>query len=229
MSQESYVIISDLVKWVTIIPFLIGVARFGQLSLVQKRVYWLVILYAGTEILASRFIIDNIWVHIFGSRTNLPLLHVFTALQTWFVLRCYRDYLDETVGRKMYWLMVTGFILFAAGNAVFYDGIFRLNPHARALQSFMLLPVAIGYLLSLLRKAELTKLETDPLFWFSAFVLLYFSGSFFVFLGSNYFISQPELLVALYGIHSILSIVALILFTIILWIRKRPPPQLTFH
>jgi len=152
----------------------------------------------------------------------LPGLHLFTLLQFGLVLWLYEGFLKEV--RRAYLLRILwlSFLTFVVLNATWVDGISQMNPHARAVQCITLLVVIISYFLHLLRKMEVDRLERDPLFWVSSGLLIYFSGSFFVFLVSNYLLGKDnEMLLAIFSIVSILNILANLSYAIALWVRPK--------
>lgn len=168
----------------------------------------LVLVSALTEYLAH----PQVHRQLFGTTTNLPALHVYTALQTVLLILVFRRHLGELLKPWAPWMMAVLFCGFAAVNAVYIDGINNFNPHARALQSIILLLVAISYLFRLLGDRALRRLTEESLFWVSAAIILYFSGNFLIFMASEPLLDAPGLLIGLYSIHSILNILANLLY-----------------
>ncbi len=170
----------------------------------------LVLVSVLTEYLAH----PQVHRELFGTSTNLPALHVYTSVQTVLLLLVFRRHLAEMIKPWAPWALMVLFSVFAAVNAAYIDGIYNFNPHARALQSIILLLVAISYLFRLLRDRALRRLTEESLFWVSAALILYFSGNFLIFMASEPLLDAPGLLIGLYSIHSILNILANLLYTL---------------
>ncbi|MBC6994606.1 hypothetical protein QWY85_07415 [Neolewinella lacunae] len=187
-------------------------------ALLTVRAHWrelwplsaLVLVSVLTEYLAN----PQVHRELFGTSTNLPALHVYTALQTILLLLVFRGHLSAMINPWAPVVLMVLFGVFAAVNAAYIDGLYNFNPHARALQSIILLLVAISYLFRLLRDRALRRLTEESLFWVSAALILYFSGNFLIFMASEPLLNAPGLLIGLYSIHSILNILANLLYTL---------------
>ncbi|MEL6274231.1 MAG: hypothetical protein AAFU03_03855 [Bacteroidota bacterium] len=234
------------------VPAFSGIVSWSKHTTIQKRICAVVGVSRFVELFAlgRPSIVNRLLSICCGvSDNNLPGLHLFTLLQFLLILWVYQDFLDKKLSSRGRWFLGFSFIVFAIINAVWIDGIWKLNPHARAVQSLILLGIIFTYLFNLLQKAggddafshstttygrtvitvnkpnDFTKnekavqLEKLPLFWVSAGLLIYFSGSFFIFLAGNYFLPERQTLMAIYGIHSILNILANIFYGIALWVK----------
>lgn len=210
-------------KYSIFLSLLIVVLKWKKLVTVQHRIFALALLYLLTELMADRKISAPIWKLLWGEENNLPILHFFTVIQFGLVVWIYQDFLLVYFNKIKIIAFITGFAIFGLVNAVWFDGFFYLNPHARALQSLLLLGVVFSYFAHLLKYMEVAKLEKEPLFWISAGMTIYFSGSFLIFLFSNYLLQTKEVLISIYGIHSILNIVANVFIAIALWVT--PPTR----
>lgn len=221
--QELFLILSNISKYSVAIPVAIGLYKMSRLVPVQFKIGYVVLLSLVFEFLAIRDgVIQKLMTHFFNEETNLPGLHLFTLLQTLLILWVYRDFMRTRAQKWVLPLLAIGFSLFAIVNAVWIDGIWKLNPHARAIQSLLILSIIFSYFFALLRNTHFVRLEKEPLFWISAGLIIYFSGSFFIFLASNYFLTSPDLLRSIYGIHSVLNIIANLFYAAALWVT---PPK----
>ncbi len=207
-----------------VLPLLLGLFLYPRLGVEQRRLLLLVAVYTFFELAADK---DIGWIEwLIGKKdNNLPGLHLFTIVQYVLILNIYGNFLQKIIPRWVYW---AGFVLFPIWgiiNGIWFDGWYNYNPNARSVQIIVILVLVLLYFYQLLKTIELKRLESDPLFWVSCGLLIYFSGSLFIFLMSNYFLDNKnyELLESIWGMHSILNVIANLSFAIALWINSRKP------
>ncbi|WP_157585729.1 hypothetical protein [Runella zeae] len=75
----------------------------------------------------------------------------------------------------------------------------------------------LQYFFQLLKKLEVPRLSNFPLFWFSSGALIYYAGTFFMYLAINSFNGNPDLGKLYWPIDAILSIAFNILATVAIW------------
>lgn len=211
-------LLSSLSKYTILFAVLIGLAKWKKLVPVQVKIFSLAVFYIATEVLSDKNIASGLWIMLWGKENNLPVLHLFTVIQFSLIIWIYQKFLQHYISNTKISLLIGAFAVFGLINAAWIDGIFYLNPHARAIQSIILLGVILFYFTHLLRSMEVKELEKEPLFWISAGMTIYFSGSFLIFLFSNYLLQTNEVLYSIYGIHSILNVVANVFIAIALWV-----------
>ncbi|MEM8583364.1 MAG: hypothetical protein AAGF87_03795 [Bacteroidota bacterium] len=203
------------------IGLLNGLYRKSGLSPIQQRIFILVLISGVFELVAQEFSLP-FWEWVTGQpRNNLPGAHLFTITQFGLIIWIYKELLSQ-ISTKLWLALIAVFFVIGIANGLYYDGFLNLNPSTRALEAILLLVVIIGYFYNLLRQETLVRLEREPLFWTSAGLVIYLSGSLLVFLVSNIFLSDEttyDILWALFGIHSLLNILLNISLAIALWIR----------
>ncbi|MGB3548903.1 MAG: hypothetical protein WBA17_18155 [Saprospiraceae bacterium] len=217
-------ILASLSQYSIGLPFIIGSIFFGRLIREQRMVWFFVIVSLFFEVAADYRVGFIEWV--FGvPGNNLPGLHLFTIAQYVMILVIYGRFLRQFIPNTVFWAILIAFPIWGIMSATFIDGWYNYNPHARAVQIISILILILCYFYQLLKNVEINRLESDPLFWVSCGLLIYFSGSLFIFLMSNYFLANKnyELLDSIYGMHSILNIIANLAYTIALWINSRKP------
>ncbi len=100
----------------------------------------------------------------------------------------------------------------------------QLNSFSITLTSLVFIIFSILYFLKLMRDLPTTQIQKLPMFWINTAVLVYFAGSFFVFLLRNYLIEVLHDNQILYwSFHNILNIIKNLLFAIGLWQGIRKP------
>ena len=204
-------VLAALSSWSLLFPLLVVLLRWHRLDDVQLSLAVYLVVAAGFEGMSN-----ILWPAFEWS--NLPLLHLYTFVQFILLAWVYRVHLHKTLSLPLQRAFLGGFALFVVLNALWLDGIENFNPHARAVESILLVVLALSYFYSLMREMRIARLESDSLFWISCAVLLYFSGSFLLFIVSKYISSSEPVMLTVWGIHSVLNILANIIYVIALWV-----------
>jgi hypothetical protein len=82
------------------------------------------------------------------------------------------------------------FVGYCIYDTIFIQRITEYNSYPRALGSLILAIYAILWYLKSLSRMEFMRLRDEPTVWFNTGMLIYFSGSFFVFILSNQVLFQ---------------------------------------
>lgn len=70
------------------------------------------------------------------------------------------------------------FVLFAAGNLLFFQGPLHLNTYTELVACLIVIFLCIAYYFELLHNNEIISLKSDLVFWISTGLLIYHLGSF---------------------------------------------------
>ncbi|MCI4666669.1 MAG: hypothetical protein MRZ79_00810 [Bacteroidia bacterium] len=199
-------------KWVVFIPFVVGLIRWRQLHISQKLIFGLTVVAILAEL--SSLILSR----TIGN--NLVVLHIFVLLE--FILltlafsRGYRNY----ISRNGELLIISGFGLICILNVIFFQGLFEYSSNTRTLEAIFLIAMAMGFFVLSLKRLDIKDLNSHPMFWVSAGVLLYFTANLLLFIYSNYVgkLGQSSEIGALtfkeiWAIHGILNTILYLFYT----------------
>jgi hypothetical protein len=114
------------------------------------------------------------------------------------------------------------FTLFFVVNFTFFEKPLKFNTYSNVMSSLILVAVAMRYLAKLLDDLPIIHVHLDPMLWVTFAILVYFGGTFFLFLVKNYLTygdsgSHRNLWI----LHNTLNIIKNILFTVALWQSSR--------
>lgn len=194
-----------------VLPLAIVCIKRNQLVTFQRSIGVLVAVTFISEII--------VYVPTFFEIGNLPMLHLFTVLQFVLLANIMRKVLVPLISNRTLNILMMAFILFASIDALFLNGIDNFNSYSRPLASFILVFLALCYFYKTLKELKVKSLDKEPLFWLHIGILIYFSGSFFIFLFTNYIKTSNDALFTLWGIHAIFNIFLNISYAIALWIQ----------
>ncbi len=123
----------------------------------------------------------------YGSRNNLPLLHVLTVVQIivwpYFYSKVMRP--DATYRKYMPWIMGVGLVL-VVFNTLFLQGLDQFNSYAITLVLVVVILLALDFAFNFSVVSGVNKELAKILQRINASVLLYYCGSLFVFMFSGY-------------------------------------------
>jgi hypothetical protein len=200
-----------------IITALIGLVRYQKLALTQR--YLLVL--TGSALLME--LTSRMVLHYLPS--NLFLAPIDTILEFSILALIYRRELRPARISRLIPLLAAGFVL---GSIITYTPQLDF-PYFNAMQRFIesllvLAFVGVYFHREINRQTFTRRLEREPIFWISTGLLLYFLSSMFIFLTSNYVLTQPqELGRRVWAIHALLYIFLNILYAIAMRLPTRSP------
>lgn len=214
MNKEVAGLIMDLASFVSLLP--LGMAIIRRRYLMQEQNILFALVVSAFVIEALSFFIGRI-LH----QHNLFLLHIYTVIEFVALSTIYRFQLKSLYGARLFNVLLGVFIPVAILNAWVVDSSSMFNDYARALEAFILIMLVLSYFYKTLVDLKIQSLEREPMFWINAGVLIYFSGSLFIFIFGNFFSSSKEAMFVSWGIHAVFSIILNISYTIALWIKPR--------
>lgn len=142
---------------------------------------------------------------------NLPLLHLYTVIETVFFLAYFQSIFEDKKIRKYLTVAMVIFPILCVLNFLFIQDIFTFNTHTRPLEAILITFVCLLYLY---KTGFVEDLMKRPLSWINVGVIVYFPVASIIFLLSNYFVFKAynkDLNTLVWNIHSLL-VLAMYLF-----------------
>ena len=214
-------VLFSISAWIVLLPVIVSLLVYRQLDRGMRIIVFLVYFNCFIEILA--YVIG----HYLG-RTNLPLLHVYTPLEFIFLTIFYSRIGARSIGNRTALWMISMFVIFSIGNSIWIQNIYTFNTYSRSLEALVFIIVSLLTFRQFLRELNQESLQQDPVFWVNAGFLIYFSGSLFLFILSNYILPMTRSAnLHIWAFHSFLSIVLYCLISIGLWKAKKTSMHLS--
>lgn len=205
--------LTDISMYSIGLPVLLGFIRFRYWNSVQRWIAGLVLASLLGEVLVRGM------AHLFGN--NLILLHGFTLVQFVLLIFIFEKGLKPLLPQLFFRGLILFFLIFTLTDLLFLNGLQQFNSFSRPLASFIIIFFALSFFYKTLTELKIKHLEQSPLFWISIGCLLYFSGSLFIFIFTNYVRNSNEVLLTLWGIHALFNILLNSSYTIALWVKPR--------
>ena len=137
------------------------------------------------------FLIElSAWAFQMRGINNLPLLHLYTwgefLLFSWF----YREvFPNASLFSQHFRIFLITVSILIVGNSLFVQSIYGFNSYAKALVQVILISYSMYYFFNTENEYER---KGSELRWVHSSVLVYYSGSFFIYLFSDYFLRYGE-------------------------------------
>ncbi len=205
--------LSSLGVWTWALPIMLGLIFLRSLH-VELR--WL--LYLSVFSIAFEYISATPWaLNKFETPTNYPYYHLVTPVYFWFHLKIFKPLLLRYFSQQLINGVLIAFILFCCWNAFWGDGLLNFNGQSLALLSSSCILIGASFFIYLLRTLSTERPEELALFWLSVGTVIYYSGSFLLWLAVKYINFSRSEFDSLYNIHSALSILLHLFYSMAIW------------
>lgn len=182
-------------------PFIISFYRLRHFRTEYQTVFIYVWLTCIFEVVNSLMAFQRI--------NNLHLYNLFGIVEGVILLGVYYNFFKpQSRNRKVIFLFGILFLLFGCWNITLGQGYRTImNSFTYLCSAFFLLITVLLYFTQMLQNPEVISLRYQPKFWFSVGALLYFSGSFFVFMFAELVVNGKKDL-GYFDLWSIYSVMA---------------------
>lgn len=150
-----------------------------------------------------------------NSINNLILFHLHTVVEVVMLSLLFQFLLKGAWLKTITWVFIIAFVLFAIIYPWYYDRFGEFNSLQRGVQGIAMIILCIVFLLQLISRLDVERLSDYPYFWLFSGLMIYFSGTFFLFLYSNKYFKLGNM--DYWFIHSLLNIFLNFIFAITLW------------
>lgn len=193
---------SSISVWSWILPILLGLFYY---KLLYQELRWL--LYFSIFSLAFEYFSGMpLAINVFETPTNYPYYHAVTPIFFGFHLLIFKPVIRETLPPKLISWLFAAFTLFCVWNAWWGDGLMNFNGNSLALLSVSCILIGITFFIYLLRMLTTERPERSAFFWLSVGTVIYYSGSFLLWLAVRYINFSRAEFYSIYDIHAALSI-----------------------
>jgi hypothetical protein len=165
------------------------------------------------------FLIWNLFVEVLAEvlvpyvENNLPLLHFYTLIEFMLISLVYwKMGVFAKWSNKHFWIFLISISSLIVLNSIFLQSIYDYNSYAKALVQIFLIAFAVAYMFQL-------KEKSGPLNWMNAAVLLFYSGSLFVFMFGNIILGEKGHI--FWEFNAILNFIFQIIILISIWKASR--------
>lgn len=159
------------------------------------------------------------WLFQMLGENNLPLLHIYTLgefiLFSLFYQFLFKDKIDKPKLFNLFIIIISVIIIF---NSIFLQSIYGFNSYAKSLVQCILIGYSLYYFIGIDAKIEKrNQVEKSRLIANTA-ILIYYSGSLFVFMFSDFFLRYGnKISFDFWMFNIILNLIFQIIILVALW------------
>jgi hypothetical protein len=168
-----------------IIPVYIALSGFRKLPEYAKWLLYYLIFAAIVNTTAT--------ITTWNKIPNLWLLHIYTALESFLLLYYFKLIILNKKIRSVVGILLWTFPFFCVINFVFLQSMNNFNTYTRPIEAIIIIALCAVYWLYENEEDSEKPWGNIPNNWFVSGIMLYFAGSFFMFLLANYFISPQAI------------------------------------
>ena len=198
----------ELARYFLILPFLTGVFLFKRLSAMQRKVFLLVTLTIGVELLAT-------YLRKFGN--NMPAFHLSTWIEGLLVALIFDGILNGLRNRIIRYGVLL-FVLFSTISLLSFEGLYEFNTAQKYVANVFIVLICLFFFAQLMIEAKVTNPWKESSFVLASILLFYYAGTLFIFIMGN---EVKTYEVGLWYFHSILFIILMFGYTIVLWMKAQ--------
>lgn len=196
----SHLFIGVIAPCTILLPVSIAIIKYVNLPVAVRYVFYY-LLCSGSINLAA-IILSNRGIN------NLPLLHLLTLVELYFLLKFYSTlFEDSTAVMIKYGCAIA--ILASLANSIWLQSIYTFNSYARGVVAICII---LSSLIYFIRIPEDKKRPAELIIVYG--LLFYYAGSFFLFLFSNYLKKGYASSTIVWNINASLVIVLYIFITV---------------
>jgi len=127
-------------------------------------------------------------LHFFHTNVNL-VFNSFNLLNLPFAVLLYRHRIHWARRDLFSYSLITLFVLFSLINLFFIQGPFTFNSYTTSLASVCFIILSLIYFFVLIQQLPTESITKLPMFWINTAMLLYYSGTFFLYLSRAYLVN----------------------------------------
>lgn len=191
-------------------PVTVAISKF-KTQIKTLKLLSVFIIFNGVTEIVNYFFVKN-WLN------SLPIHHIFTVVEfsialiiSWMIFFPLR--------RKWFQLLAIIIIVLCISilDIAYFESIWTLNSIPRMIQGLSMIALSIAFFYKIFNDVETYQLLRYPYFWLYAGWLIYFSGTFFLFVYSY----KTGMTITYPIIHSVLYIFLNLVYTYVLWLGSR--------
>lgn len=166
--------------FIIFLPLVIGILYFRTFQKAIKYFFYYVAFGALTEIVIRAAF--N-WFNIIDS--PLPFGHVYISISLLLLGMFYRYGLDGYISKKVIWVIIIIFEIFAILNVFFIQNFYSYPSYSGAAGALILIGFSVLLFAKIMAEGKIKKLKDSPIVWLNTAVLVYYTSNFFYYMLFN--------------------------------------------
>ncbi|MCG8576579.1 MAG: hypothetical protein MI810_17000 [Flavobacteriales bacterium] len=155
----------------------------------------------------------------YGGNNNLWIFHIHSYLEVLCFAGIFYLIFEKSPLRHVCLVVIALFFAFGISYVLYHQSFYQFNSMERGVEGILMLLLCILFFGRLLLKLDVPNLLAYPYFWFATGLMIYFSGTLFLFLYASKYLAMGD--ITYWLIHSLLNILLNIIFAITIWKGKK--------
>lgn len=202
--------------YMIMVPILIGFFRFNKLETHIKLLLYYMCVSAMVEMYGLLLVEKG--------TNNLFLFHISSFVEIIFLLFVYFKESETLLSKNNLYVLLLVNTFVAFGDAFIWGNVKIFNAYSLTVGSVILIFVSIRYYYLLMKNLNVQRIERNAMFWVNTGVLIYYAGNLFTFAGTKFLSGSLFDFYLMWGLHSIMNILMLLMFSsAFVWSKKIEP------
>lgn len=193
-----------------LMPLVVGIVRFKELKPYLKVLLIFLAIVATVELV--------MFTMASSGKENTFLIPLFVFIEFPIICILYHKVYTIPVWKQIAVFIPIAFSIFLVLNVFVGGGANNLSSYIHSVEGLLVIGLTLVWFYQALNNTSINAIHREPMFWISCGFLIYFAGTFFLFITSTYLLEHAKgILVVAFLINSISNICKNLLFTIGLW------------
>lgn len=149
------------------------------------------------------------------SMNNMLLFHAYSFVEFGCISLIYYTILNSVKTRRFVLTVLTLFVVLSSANIIYFESIESFNSYQRFMEFVFIILYLFLYMSELIKSEDSPFLEMHPYFILSISFLVYFTGTFILFIYAKN-ISKSQT-ISPWTIHAALNIFLNLMYSVVIW------------
>ena len=203
-------------QYSSLLPLLLGIVFFKQISSTLRQLSVLFFCTVVLEILAVWFIKNT------TDENNLFLFHLHTLIETSILVLVYVKIFNTSFKKNLAKTLYILFLIFSILSIIYWEPLDVFPSYQRYTEGIIIILFCLLYFNQIFQELTIQRLERFAYFWLNSALLIYFSGTLFLFISYETIRTNTTENVQYYIIvHSSLNILLNLAYSATIWFGRK--------
>jgi hypothetical protein len=166
-------------------------------------------------------VITGIGAHVVHTNMNL-VINISELLTFIMIVLMYKKQIHWKNTNTIAYVIIAGYLLFGLVNLFFIQGLRQYNSYTWSVSNVCIIVTSLTYFYVLIQQLPTESITRLPMFWINAAMLIYYSGTFVVYLATDYLVNvlKNDLITTFY-FHHFLGLIFYSILWYALWLIRQ--------
>ena len=190
------------------IPLIVFLFYYKKMAYADKILFAYVCLVILTNI--------SLRVYTYFDKYTVNVIHIYLFFEIFLFTYLIKVLVQLKWLDKIFWIGFSAYMVFAIVNTIYWEPFNTFNSNLRSIENLIIILFCLLFYYNLFQKTLVTNLSRYPYFYGVSGMLIYFSGTFFIYMFAKYM--NKNIADMLWLVHAILNILLNTSIAITLWL-----------